>query len=134
MGCAAAPARKGKLVLVGRVIDGDTIVIAGGERVRYIGIGAPAVGTDGEEAASLNRDLVEHRYVRLLSEVTDRDTFGRLLRYVMVDGVLVEAKLVREGLWPVPVDYHPGQPHAACVAPLEEEARSLGRGIWRSSR
>ena len=44
IGCTAGPARRGDRVLVDRVVDGDTIVLATGERVRYIGIDAPEVG------------------------------------------------------------------------------------------
>ena len=77
MGCNAAPARRGDLVLVERVIDGDTIEIAGGERVRYIGIDTPELRPQAEpfasQAEAMNRRLVQGRYVRLLSGVTDRD-------------------------------------------------------------
>ncbi|MEE9284381.1 MAG: thermonuclease family protein [Dehalococcoidia bacterium] len=135
MGCNAASARKGDRVLVERVVDGDTIVLATGQRVRYIGIDAPEVGRDseplGEAAARANRRLVEGRYVRLVQGVQDRDRFGRLLRYVFADGILVEAELVREGL-AVAREYQPGQPFAACVAALQDEARDAGRGVWSS--
>ena len=133
IGCTAGPARRGDRVLVDRVVDGDTIVLATGERVRYIGIDAPEVGRNaerlGKESTEANRRLVEHRYVHLVRGVTDRDRFGRLLRYVMVGGILVEAELVREGL-AVAREYQASQPYAACVAALEEEARREGRGLW----
>lgn len=135
LGCTAGPAHRGDRVLVDRVVDGDTIVLATGERVRYIGIDAPEVGRNaeplGEESTEANRRLVEHRYVHLVRGVTDRDRFGRLLRYLIVDGILVEAELVREGL-AVAREYQAGQPYAACVAALEEEAQREGRGLWSS--
>ncbi len=120
-------------VLVRRVIDGDTIELASGERVRYIGIDAPEERPTREplarEATKANRGLVEGRYVFLVSGVQDRDRHGRLLRYVFVDGILVEADLVREGLARAH-EYQMGQPYTQCVGLLEEEARSHGQGIW----
>lgn len=136
-GCGGAPARRGDRVLVERVVDGDTIELATGERVRYIGIDAPEVGADaepfGDAARTMNRRLVEGRYVYLLPGVQDRDRFGRLLRYVFVDGILAEAELVREGLARAR-EYQPGQPYAGCTAALEDEARDTGRGMWVGQR
>ena len=120
-------------VLVQRVVDGDTIVLAGGERVRYLGIDTPEVtGVPelfGPEATEANRRLVEGRRVRLERDVTDRDRFDRLLRYVYVDGVMVNAELLREGFAKVLV-YPPDSRYAQCLAALEEEAREAGRGLW----
>lgn len=131
--CNGPPAQRGDLVLVERVIDGDTIVIAGGERVRYVGIDAPELRPRPEpfarEALEANRRLAQGRYVRLVPGVTERDRFGRLLRYVIADGVLVEAELVREGLARAQA-YQPGQPYAPCLERLEREARTARRGMW----
>ena len=69
--------------VVSRVIDGDTIVLTGGERVRLIGIDAPERGQSGaDEAAQFVRTLIEGRTVWLEADVADRDRFGRLRRYV----------------------------------------------------
>ncbi|GAG19155.1 unnamed protein product, partial [marine sediment metagenome] len=89
-------------VLVTRVIDGDTIEIQGGERVRYIGIDTPEtvhplepVEYFGQEATEKNRELVEGKRVRLEKDVEDRDEYGRLLQYVWLDDIMVNAELVR---------------------------------------
>ena len=120
-------------VLVQRVVDGDTIVLAGGERVRYLGIDTPEVtGVPelfGPEATEANQRLVEGRRVRLERDVTDRDRFDRLLRYVYVDGVMVNAELLLEGFARVLV-YPPDSRYAQCFVALEEEAREDGRGLW----
>ncbi|MFH1140382.1 MAG: thermonuclease family protein [Chloroflexota bacterium] len=120
-------------VLVRRVVDGDTIVLASGERVRYIGVDTPEVtGTPqffGPEASEANRRLVEGRQVRLGRDVSDRDGFDRLLRYVYVDGVMVNAELVREG-FATSLVYPPDTRYAQCFSALEEEARESGRGMW----
>lgn len=113
-----------------RVIDGDTIVIQGEERVRYIGIDAPERDEPlGQAATELNRKLVEGKRVRLERDVSDRDRYGRLLRYVYVDGTLVEAELVRQGLARVRA-YPPDTKHHQELSALEQEARQAGRGVW----
>lgn len=83
---------------VSAVIDGDTIEIEGGERVRYIGIDTPE--TDecyGPEATEANRALVEGKEVILIRDLENRDKYERLLRYVIADGRFVNAELVRLG-------------------------------------
>ena len=79
-----------------RVVDGDTIKVSGGRRVRYVGIDTPEVGED-PEATDFNRSLVGGRVVYLQRDVSDEDRFKRLLRFVYADGILVNAELVREG-------------------------------------
>ena len=115
------------------MIDSDTIVVAGGRRVRYIGVDTPEVGDDpehyGPEAAIFNDQLVERRKVYLEKDVSEKDRFGRLLRFVYAGGILVNAELVREGYARAKV-YPPETPHAQCFAALEQEAREGMRGIW----
>ncbi|NIM05287.1 MAG: hypothetical protein GTN65_06650, partial [Armatimonadetes bacterium] len=52
----------------------------------------------GAEAWQANRELVEGKEVRLERDVSETDRYGRLLRYVYVDDVLVNAELVKKGL------------------------------------
>ena len=78
--------------LVIRVIDGDTIELQDGSRVRYLGIDTPE--TDEyyyTEATAKNRELVEGKIVELQSGKRDQDKYDRLLRYVYVNGVFVNA-------------------------------------------
>ena len=97
-----APAR----VLVHSVSDGDTVVLEGGKRVRYLGIDAPEVAHEGrpgdplgDRAARYNRNLVSGRWVTLEFERERQDDYGRLLAYVFLeDGTLVNRELVRQGL------------------------------------
>lgn len=86
---------------VDRVIDGDTIVLGDGSKVRLLQINAPEKGECGyEEATKRLRALVMDRSVSL--ERDDRfgnaDQYHRLLRYVFVDGKNVNVMLQREGL------------------------------------
>ncbi len=119
--------------LVIEVIDGDTITIAGGYRVRYIGIDTPEVYPDleafGTEAWQANRRLVEGKEVRLERDVSETDKYGRLLRYVWVDDILVEAELVRQGLARAKA-YPPDTRYQDYLEQVEAEAREAGRGMW----
>jgi len=128
-GCAA-PADTVKVV---EVIDGDTITIEGGYRVRYIGIDTPEVYPVAEdfgiEAWEANRALVEGRSVRLERDVSETDRYGRLLRYVYVDGIFVNAELLRLGLAEAKA-YPPDTKYQDYFEELEAEAREAERGMW----
>ena len=119
--------------MVTRVIDGDTIVIQGGYRVRYIGIDTPEIHPETEafgiKAWQANRQLVEGKQVRLERDVSETDKYGRLLRYVYVDDTMVNAELVRQGLARVKA-YPPDTKYQGYLEELEAEAKSEGRGMW----
>lgn len=73
---------------VERVVDGDTVVLGDGSRVRLIGIDAPESDEPcGEQATESLRRMVEHRVVTVGNpeSVQDRDRYGRLLRYLDTD-------------------------------------------------
>ena len=118
---------------VTQVIDGDTIVIASGSHVRYIGIDTPEVYPKREafgiEAWLANRELVEGKRVRLEQDVSDTDRYGRLLRYVYIGDIFVNAELVRRGLAYAQA-YPPDTKYQRLLEELEMEARLAGRGIW----
>lgn len=116
--------------IVREVIDGDTIVLASGERVRYIGINTPEKGQVGyEKARAFNRELVEGKEIRLEFDVQKRDQYGRLLAYVYVDGIFVNAKLVEQGYAQV-ATYPPNVKYADLFLSLQQQAREANRGLW----
>ena len=82
-----------------RVIDGDTIVIAGDERVRPIGIDTPEKGQCGfEEAKQALEKLLASGPATFYSGTTsDKDMYGRLLRYIEVEGIDVGLNLISNG-------------------------------------
>jgi len=118
---------------VTQVIDGDTIAIEGGYKVRYIGIDTPEIHPEleacGMEALEANRELVEGKEVRLERDVSETDKYGRLLRYIYVDGIFVNAELVRQGLAEARA-YPPDTKYQDYLEELEAEAREAGRGMW----
>ena len=122
-----------------RVVDGDTIIVrldGREERVRYIGMNTPESVTPerpvecfGREASEANKALVSGKTVRLERDVSDRDRFGRLLRYVYVDGAFVNGELVRQG-YANAITIQPDVRENDRLRDLEREARDLGRGLW----
>ena len=124
---------------VGRVVDGDTIYVrlaSGVEKVRYIGVDTPEVHhpTRGEEpggpeATEVNRRLLGHDPVRLETDVQLRDRYGRLLAYVWVGDVMVNAELVRLGYAQV-MTIPPNVRYQEIFVKLQREAREAGRGLW----
>lgn len=130
---------------VERVVDGDTIKVAldaaidGGpavENVRYIGIDTPEtvkpespVECFGPEASDFNHELVEGERVRLRFDRELRDRFGRLLAYVYVGDLFINAELIRGGFART-LEIEPNTAEAANLADLEAEAGAAGRGLW----
>jgi micrococcal nuclease len=119
--------------VVVRVIDGDTIGVLpseGEEPVRLIGIDANEQGESlADEATTFLAGLVDGKTVLLVSDQSDRDRFGRLLRYVFVDDLLVNEELVRNGL-AYARRYPPDTAMAERLEQAEAEARRLGVGLW----
>ncbi len=122
--------------LVARVIDGDTIELEGGDRVRYIGMDTPEtvdprkpVQCFGEEASTRNKELVEGKRVRLEKDVSEKDKYGRLLRYVYIGNQFVNLILVQEGFAHA-YTYPPDVSHAREFIAAERTAREGGKGLW----
>jgi micrococcal nuclease len=124
--------------LVERVVDGDTLAMADGERVRLIGVDTPEtkkpgapVECFGKKASAFTERLVEGRRVRLERDAEARDRFGRLLRYVvrLPDGLDVNAELLRRG-YATTLTIPPNVRHADRYVRLQREARRAGRGLW----
>ncbi len=94
----------GEEAVVQRVIDGDTIVLKDGRKVRYIGIDAPEMtdssifGFYASASAQKNVELVEGKQVILIKDVSETDDYDRLLRYVYVDDIFVNLELIKNGL------------------------------------
>ncbi|MFY9303392.1 MAG: thermonuclease family protein [Atribacterales bacterium] len=122
--------------LVARIIDGDTIELSNGEKVRYIGIDTPElhhpqkeVEYYAREAYEANRRLVEGKRVRLELDVEERDRYGRILAYVYVDDLMVNEWLVANGYAHV-ATFPPNVKYAERFLQLEREARQAKIGLW----
>jgi micrococcal nuclease len=124
---------------VTRVVDADTVYAEVGGRlevVRYLGVNAPhiehpALGTERYSLAAreANRRLVEGKWIRLVFEGPSRDRDGRLIAYVWVGDVFVNAMLVHRGYAEAAAESRAG--YAAYFVSLQEGAQRDGRGLWR---
>lgn len=128
-------------VLVTRVIDGDTIEIEGGAKVRYLGVDTPEtkdprkpVQCFGKEAISKNKELVEGKRIVLEKDITDRDKYDRLLRFVFLDlgsgtKLFVNDFLIREGYGQV-LTIPPDVKYSEQFLEAQREARGEKKGLW----
>ena len=81
---------------VKRVIDGDTIQLSSGKIIRLICIDAPEINKEkGKEARDFLEKLVLNKRVRLEKDSSEKDKYGRLLRYVYIESVFVNKELVK---------------------------------------
>lgn len=118
------------------VVDGDTVRLSTGEKIRYIGIDTPEtkhpskpVECYGQQAYEKNRELVEGKVVELEKDVSETDIYGRLLRYVYVDGVMINELLIKEG-YAKSSSYPPDIKYQDRFKKAEEEARTAKKGLW----
>ncbi len=123
-------------LLVSLVIDGDTIEIEGGQKVRLIGIDSPEsvdpnrpVGCYAIEASEFTKSKLQDKYVTLEKDVSETDKFGRLLRYVWLDDELVNETLVKEG-YATSITYPPDIKYQDKFMTVQEEAKNDQKGLW----
>ena len=125
-----------QILICARVIDGDTIVLSNGEKVRLIGVDTPEtkhpqkpVEYYGKEATAFTKKMVGGRVVKLKYDVQRRDEYDRLLAYVyLMNGTFLNAEIIKQGYG-----------HAYTRFPFkymeqfkqyEKEAREAKRGLW----
>lgn len=124
-------------IMVTRVVDGDTIEISGGSKVRLIGVDTPETVKPGvkpqpfgKEASDFTKSLLEGKEVNLEFDVQEKDKYGRLLAYVYLpDGTFVNAKLIEEGYAKI-MTIPPNVKYEEMFKNLQEEARQEKRGLW----
>ncbi|MGD1971232.1 MAG: thermonuclease family protein [Desulfobacterales bacterium] len=123
------------------IVDGDTIVLVKGVKVRYIGINAPELARDdhvaepyAEEAKRFNDRLVKQKKVRLEFDVEPNDRFQRRLAYVFLeDGTFVNAEMLSQGYAYV-LYIRPNVKYHATLLAAQRAAMSGKRGIWHNWR
>lgn len=141
----AATDATGLVATVQEVIDGDTIVLRDGRKVRYLGINAPEHGQPyAREATNFNRRLVSGLPVRLEFDQVREDRHGRLLAYVYAtkckvrgtkcsEETMVNERLLAEGLAHV-FFMPPNTRFAERFLPVQEKAHTAKRGMWKAVR
>jgi endonuclease YncB( thermonuclease family) len=136
-----APSRQAysdEQVLVERVVDGDTLVIAGGDRIRLIGVDTPethhptkAAQPFGQEAFAFTRRMTEGKQVVLRFDPGEtKDRYGRTLAYVYVDGWFLNEALILQGLGRALTNYPFSSEMKARFRAAEAQAKAAKRGVW----
>ena len=136
---------------VSRVIDGDTVVLSDGEKLRLIGVDTPESSGNpklirdvkksgqskeflkklGKIAKSKTEAIVQGKKVRIETDVQSRDRYGRLLGYLYLqdDGTFVNAQMLKEGYAQV-MSIPPNVKYQDLFLELQQEARKDRRGFW----
>lgn len=124
-------------VKVERVIDGDTLLLTGGEKVRLIGVDTPEtkhpqkpVQRFGMEAYHFTKRMVEGKEVHLEFDWQKRDKYGRLLAYVfLMDGTFLNAEIIKRG-YGFAYTRFPFK-YLDEFRAYEREARENEKGLWK---
>lgn len=145
-GCSSlqddTPVAGARTAQVERVVDGDTLKLAGGERVRLIGVDTPEtkkpgapVECFGRAASARTTHLLAGRRVRLVFDAERRDRYDRLLAYVErePDGLDVGASLLRGG-YAQTLTVPPNVARADAYRAHQRAAREDRRGLWAACR
>jgi endonuclease YncB( thermonuclease family) len=124
---------------VRRVVDGDTLMMANGARIRLEGIDTPETVKENTplepwrpEASQFTKDFVERAggRVRLTFPLERRDQYDRFLAFVWNGDELLNDELVRAGLARAKLGYNYGVAMKRRFADAQREAQREGRGIW----
>lgn len=129
----STPVPETTFAIVSEVIDGDTIKLQNGDRIRLLGINTPEMGQPHyDEATNRLKELIEGKNVTLEKDVEDKDQYGRLLRHIYVDDTFVNLEMVREGYANIYI-ISPNIKYSNEFKKAEEEAKIAGRGVWQPS-
>ncbi len=127
-----------RYVYVKRVVDGDTFVFSKNTKVRLLGVDTPEsvagsrpVQWYGKRSYWWLAEMIQGKRVCLKRDPNkqiDKDHYGRLLRYVWVDGLFINREIIRQGLGRL---YH-REPfkYLSEFRSLEFEAIRQGKGLW----
>jgi len=127
------------IYVVEKVVDGDTLTLANGAKVRFIAIDTPEtvkpnwpVEPFGPEASAFTKAAIERNgnqvYLRFDKERLDK--YNRHLAYVYVADVLLNEALVRNGLARVELQYNNSAAMERLLYQAEQSARADRLGIW----
>ena len=143
---------KGGYFFVERAIDGDTLKLSDGRKVRLIGVDTPELHESdklardaarshkdaavirglGRKAADFTKAIVQGKRVKLEYDVEKRDRYGRTLAYIYLeDGTFVNAKIIEEG-YAQTMTIPPNVKYAGYFLNLQKEARGNKKGLWKT--
>ncbi|WP_223254459.1 thermonuclease family protein [Bacillus sp. HNG] len=132
-------------VIVSRVVDGDTVELSDGRKIRLVGVNTPESTTRhevyGKEASNYTTSQLEGKKVWLQKDVSDKDRYDRYLRLIWVSvpsnvmneseirSKMFNAQLVLNG-YAEPSTYPPDVTYSDYFVKFAREARANGTGLW----
>lgn len=130
----------GKEYVVRKVIDGNTIQLDTGEVVKYIGIETPELnlkegGSEffAKQASRYNQKLVFMKKVRLEFDKEREDSDGRMLAYVFVKKLFVNAELIKLG-YARTHTIPPNDKYKDIFLDYEKKAKQSEKGLWQETK
>jgi micrococcal nuclease len=132
------------LYKVVKVIDGDTVDVdfkGTIERIRLIGIDAPEMNDQrnvvecfAKESHSKLSELINDKQVKLEQDnnLDNRDTYGRLLRYIYLDNKNINKQMIDEG-YAFEYTYNKTYKYQTDFKAAEKSAREESRGLWAAN-
>ena len=115
---------------VTKVIDGDTVEIETGQRLRLKGINTPESQMPlSDEATTFLKNLVENKTIQIESYGTDK--YGRFLSHIFIQDENVNAKILSAGF--ATLYYYEKDVHYETLRSAEEFARLNKLGLWKES-
>jgi micrococcal nuclease len=132
-GCGGSPCGESE-GHVTRVLDGDTIELADGRKIRYLLVDTPEVSGGAEcygtNATTFNTDLVLDKDIELSYDVDCEDQFGRTLAYVRVGGQEVNTLIIQRGYGCVLHIPPNGEARVEEFRALQTQAKNSNAGLW----
>jgi micrococcal nuclease len=121
-------------VRVKKVLDGDSFVLEDDRQVRMLGIDTPEMSSDNpyaRKARSYLQSRIEGRLVELERDpiADNEDRYGRLLRYVYVEGVDINREMIEKGFAEALTQFPLSRKRE--YVKLAEEASAQRIGIWQ---
>ncbi len=132
------PPPKPQPIVIKHIVDGDTLHLKDGRKVRLIGINTPELGRDGQpdqplakQATAAIRQLIKGQNPLLLQIGTQpQDHYGRVLGHIFLeDGRSLEAELLKQGLG-FAISIPPNLALRDCLNQAERLARAANLGVW----
>ncbi|MDX9701894.1 MAG: thermonuclease family protein [Candidatus Auribacterota bacterium] len=136
------------------VVDGDTLRIESGKRIRLIGVDTPeyyesdklfrdakdsslepsVIQSLGERSYRFTQKLCEGKYVRLETGSEKYDQYGRILAFVFLsDGTMLNEQIIAQGYGLVYLRFPFKQEYRDRFIEAQRQARENSRGLWDES-
>jgi micrococcal nuclease len=130
----------GKEYVVNKVINGHTVQLDNGETVKYIGIETPELNVKeggseffARQASKYNQKLVFMKKVRLEFDTEKKDKEGRVLAYVFVKNVFINAELIKLGYARTNI-VPPNDKYKNMFLDYEKKAQQSEKGLWQETK